>query len=305
MLLTIDENTDNTRLDVYLSDLYEGVSRAKIQNAIKSGKVLVNTQIKKPSYVLKEGDNVEFENLIEEKSLNIEPEDIPLEIVWEDENMAVVNKPSGMLTHPTPLETSGTLVNALLYKYGVDGLSDLNGEFRRGIVHRLDRNTSGLLMIAKNNKAHEYLANLIKNHDMTKKYHAVLKGDYPLDEDVINEPIGRHKTQPHKMTVTPDGKPSTTILKVLERFKEATYVELTLVTGRTHQIRVHTSFRHYPVFNDTLYGAGQGKIKTQEQVLQSFYLKFAKPFSAEIIELEIPPDEELSKVLTYFRNRRV
>lgn len=305
MLLTIDENTDNTRLDVYLSDLYEGVSRSKIQNAIKSGKVLVNTQIKKPSYVLKEGDNVEFENLIEEKSLNIEPEDIPLEIVWEDENMAVVNKPSGMLTHPTPLETSGTLVNALLYKYGVDGLSDLNGEFRRGIVHRLDRNTSGLLMIAKNNKAHEYLANLIKNHDMTKKYHAVLKGDYPLDEDVINEPIGRHKTQPHKMTVTPEGKPSTTILKVLERFKEATYVELTLVTGRTHQIRVHASFRHYPVFNDTLYGAGQGKIKTQEQVLQSFYLKFAKPFSAEIIELEIPPDEELSKVLTYFRNRRV
>lgn len=305
MLLTIDENTDNTRLDVYLSDLYEGVSRSKIQNAIKSGKVLVNTQIKKPSYVLKEGDNVEFENLIEEKSLNIEPEDIPLEVVWEDENMAVVNKPSGMLTHPTPLETSGTLVNALLYKYGVDDLSDLNGEFRRGIVHRLDRNTSGLLMIAKNNKAHEYLANLIKNHDMTKKYHAVLKGDYPLDEDVINEPIGRHKTQPHKMTVTPDGKPSTTILKVLERFKEATYVELTLVTGRTHQIRVHASFRHYPVFNDTLYGAGQGKIKTQEQVLQSFYLKFAKPFSAEIIELEIPPDEELSKVLTYFRNRRV
>lgn len=305
MLLTIDENADNTRLDVYLSDLYEGVSRSKIQNAIKSGKVLVNTQIKKPSYVLKEGDNVEFENLIEEKSLNIEPEDIPLEVVWEDENMAVVNKPSGMLTHPTPLETSGTLVNALLYKYGVDGLSDLNGEFRRGIVHRLDRNTSGLLMIAKNNKAHEYLANLIKNHDMTKKYHAVLKGDYPLEEDVINEPIGRHKTQPHKMTVTPDGKPSTTILKVLERFKEATYVELTLVTGRTHQIRVHTSFRHYPVFNDTLYGAGQGKIKTQEQVLQSFYLKFAKPFSAEIIELEIPPDEELSKVLTYFRNRRV
>lgn len=305
MLLTIDENTDNTRLDVYLSDLYEGVSRSKIQNAIKSGKVLVNTQIKKPSYVLKEGDNVEFENLIEEKSLNIKPEDIPLEIVWEDENMAVVNKPSGMLTHPTPLETSGTLVNALLYKYGVDGLSDLNGEFRRGIVHRLDRNTSGLLMIAKNNKAHEYLANLIKNHDMTKKYHAVLKGDYPLDEDVINEPIGRHKTQPHKMTVTTDGKPSTTILKVLERFKEATYVELTLVTGRTHQIRVHASFRHYPIFNDTLYGAGQGKIKTQEQVLQSFYLKFAKPFSAEIIELEIPPDEELSKVLTYFRNRRV
>lgn len=304
MLLIVDENADNTRLDVYLSDLYEGISRSKIQNAIKSGKVLVNSQIKKPSYVLKEGDRVEFENLIEEKSLSIEPENIPLEIVWEDENMAVVNKPSGMLTHPTPLETSKTLVNALLYKYGKEGLSDLNGEFRYGIVHRLDRNTSGLLMIAKNNKTHEYLANLIKNHEMTKKYHAVLKGDYPLENDIIEEPIGRHKTQPHKMAVIPEGKPSTTILKVLERFKEATYVELTLVTGRTHQIRVHTSFKHYPVFNDTLYGAGQGKIKTQEQVLQSFYLKFAKPFSAEIIELEIPPDDKLSKVLTYFRNRR-
>lgn len=304
MLLIVDENADSTRLDVYLSDLYEGISRSKIQSAIKVGKVLVNSQIKKPSYVLKEGDRVEFENLIEEKILSIEPENIPLEIVWEDENMAVINKSSGMLTHPTPLETSGTLVNALLYKYGKEGLSDLNGEFRYGIVHRLDRNTSGMLMIAKNNKTHEYLANLIKNHEMTKKYHAVLKGDYPLDNDVIEEPIGRHKTQPHKMAVISEGKPSTTIVKVLERFKEATYVELTLVTGRTHQIRVHTSFKHYPVFNDTLYGAGQGKIKTQEQVLQSFYLKFAKPFSAEIIELEIPPDEELSRVLTYFRNRR-
>ena len=218
--------------------------------------------------------------------------------------MAVINKPSGMLTHPTPLETSGTLVNALLYKFG-ENLSDLNGEFRRGIVHRLDRNTSGLLMIAKNNKTHEYLADMIKNHNLTKKYHAMLKGDYPLDSETIEEPIARHKTQPHKMTVSPDGKPSTTILKVLERFKEATYVELTLITGRTHQIRVHTSFKKHPVYNDTLYGAGQGKIKTDEQVLQSFYLRFAKPFSPEIIELSIEPDEKLSKVLTYFKNRRV
>lgn len=303
MYLIADENCEDIRLDVYLSDLYDGVSRSKIQSAIKSGEVKVNQSAKKPSYTLKEGDKIEFENLTPEKNLNIEPENIPLEIIWEDENMAVINKPSGMLTHPTPIETSGTLVNALLYMYG-QNLSDLNGEFRRGIVHRLDRNTSGLLMIAKNNKTHEYLAQMIKEHNLTKKYHAVLKGNYPLNDETINEPIARHKTQPHKMTVSPDGKPSTTILKVLERFQEATYVELTLITGRTHQIRVHTSYKNHPVFNDTLYGAGNSKIKTDEQVLQSFYLKFAKPFSPEIIELEIKPDEKLQKVLTYFRNRR-
>lgn len=246
-----------------------------------------------------------FENLIEESELKINPENIELEVVWEDENMAVINKPSGMLSHPTYIETSGTLVNALLYKYG-QNLSDVNGEFRRGIVHRLDRNTSGLLMIAKNNKTHEYLANLIKNRELTKKYHAVLIGNYPRDNDIITDPIGRNNLNPKKMAVRADGRPSVTKLKVLERFNnEATYVELTLVTGRTHQIRVHTSNKHHPVYNDTLYGAGQGKVKTEEQVLQSFYLKFAKPFSAQIIEIEIPPDEKLSKVLTYFRNRRV
>ena len=304
MLIIIDENSDNIRLDVFLSQLYDGISRSKIQSAIKSEKVRVNNDIKKSSYILKIGDKIEFENLEEDKILKIEPENIPLEIVWEDENMAVVNKPSGMLTHPTPLEISGTLVNALLFKYG-QNLSDINGEFRRGIVHRLDRNTSGLLMIAKNNKTHEYLADMIRNHNLTKKYHAILKGNYPKDEDVITEPIGRHKTQPHKMAVTPDGKESITILKVIERYTEATYVELTLVTGRTHQIRVHTSYKKCPVYNDTLYGAGTGKVKTEEQVLQSYYLKFAKPFSAEISELEIPPDEKLAKVLAYYKNRRV
>lgn len=304
MLLIVDENVENIRLDVYLSELYDGISRSKIQSAIKSGKVVVNGEIKKPSYILRENDKIEFENLVENQVIKLEPENIPLEIVWEDENMAVVNKPSGMLTHPTFQETSGTLVNALLYKFG-DNLSDVNGEFRRGIVHRLDRNTSGLLMIPKNNKTHEYLVNLIKNHEIIKKYHAVLVGNYPRENDVITEPIGRSNTDPKKMKVRSDGRPSVTKLKVLEHFgSEATFVELDLITGRTHQIRVHTSFKHHPVYNDTLYGAPAGKVKTQEQVLQSYYLKFAKPFSTEIIEIEIEPDEKLSKVLSYFRNRR-
>lgn len=303
MLLITDENSIDTRLDIYLSQLYDNISRSKIQSAIKGGKVLVNGEVKKPSYSLKYDDRVEFENLEPEKIIEIKPENIPLEVVWEDENMAVINKPSGMLTHPTFIETTGTLVNALLYKFG-QNLSDTNGEFRRGIVHRLDRNTSGLLMIAKNNKTHEYLANIIKEHQLTKKYHAVLKGFYPNETDIISEPIGRNNVNPKKMAVRSDGRPSLTKLKVLEHFgSEATYVELELVTGRTHQIRVHTSYKNHPVYNDTLYGAGEGKVKTQEQVLQSFYLKFAKPFSSSIIELEIEPDEKLSKVLTYFRNR--
>ena len=305
MLLIADENNLNTRLDIFLSALYEGISRSKIQNAIKSGKVTVNSEQKKSSYTLKIDDRIEFENLSEDKVIKLEAENIPLEIVWEDENMAVVNKPSGMLTHPTFIETSGTLVNALLYKYG-ENLSDTNGEFRRGIVHRLDRNTSGLLMIAKNNKTHEYLANLIKEHNLTKKYHAVLKGYFPEEINIISEPIGRNNLNPKKMAVRADGRPSLTKIKVLEHFgNEATYVELNLVTGRTHQIRVHTAYKNHPVYNDTLYGAGEGKVKTQEQVLQSFYLRFAKPFSSQIIELEIEPDEKLSKVLSYFRNRRV
>ena len=305
MIIFVDENDEKTRLDNYLSGMFDNISRSKIQNFIKNGSILVNNCTKKPSYTLKQGDKIEFEKL-ENEELKIEPQNIPLEIIYEDENMLVVNKPSGMLTHPTSIERENTLVNALLYKYG-DNLSDINGEFRRGIIHRLDRNTSGLLMIAKNNKAHEFLAQQIKDHTITKKYRAILKGNYNGDEDRIDLPIGRHPKQPHKMAIVPvkdGGKESITLLKVLERFKEATYVELTLITGRTHQIRVHMSHMRHPVYNDTLYGAGEGRVKTQEQVLQSYYLKFTKPFTNDIIELEIEPDEKINKVLTYYRNRR-
>ncbi len=306
MIIFVDENDENTRLDNYLSGMFSDISRSKIQNFIKDGKILVNNTLKKSAYTLKDGDKIEFEKL-ENEEIKIEPQNIPLDIVYEDENMLVVNKPSGMLTHPTSQERENTLVNALLYKYG-DNLSDINGEFRRGIVHRLDRNTSGLLMIAKNNAAHEFLAKQIKDHSITKKYRAILKGNYNGDEDRIDLPIGRHPKQPHKMAVVPvkdGGKESVTLLKVLERFKEATYVELTLITGRTHQIRVHMSYMKHPVYNDTLYGAGEGRVKTQEQVLQSYYLRFTKPVTGEIIELEIEPDEKINKVLTFYRNRRV
>ena len=300
MILFTDENDENKRLDSFLSEITPDLSRSKIQNLIKSGSVKVNGQIKKSSYLLKEGDKIEFEAPPEE-DLIIKPQNISLIVVYEDENMLVVNKPSGMLTHPTAQEHENTLVNALLYKYGED-LSDINGEFRRGILHRLDRNTSGLLMIAKNNKAHEYLAEQIKNHTITKKYRAIVKGIIDEDEFEINAPIARNPNQPHKMTVKDDGKPSKTLVKVLERFKDATYIELTLITGRTHQIRVHMKSINHPVYNDTLYGAGQGKVKTDEQVLQSYFLRFTKPFGSEIIELQIEPDDKIKKVLKYLRS---
>ena len=300
MIIFIDENDENKRLDSFLTEVTIDLSRSKIQSFIKSGDIKVNGVPKKASYLLKEDDKVVFE-IPRTSEIKIEPENIPLEVVYDDENMLVVNKPSGMLTHPTTIEKSGTLVNALLYKYG-ENLSDINGEFRRGILHRLDRNTSGLLMVAKNNKAHEFLANQIKNHTITKKYRAIAKGVIAQDEFEINSPIGRNPNQPHKMAVREDGKPSRTIVKVLERFKAATYVELTLVTGRTHQIRVHLKSINHPIYNDSLYGAGQGKVKTEEQVLQSFFLRFTKPFGDEIIELEIEPDEKIQKVLKYLRS---
>ena len=300
MIIYIDENDENKRLDSYLSEITPDLSRSKIQNFIKSGNVKINDSIKKPSYILRENDKIDFE-IPEEEKLEIKPQDIPIEIVYEDKNMLVVNKPSGMLTHPTTIERENTLVNALLYKFN-NNLSDINGEFRRGILHRLDRNTSGLLMIAKNNKAHEFLAEQIKNHTITKKYRAIVKGVIKEDEFEINSPIGRNPNQPHKMMTRDDGKTSRTIVKVLERFKEYTYIELTLITGRTHQIRVHMKSINHPVYNDTLYGAGQGKVKTDEQVLQSYYLRFTKPFGNEIIELQIEPDEKINKVLKYLRS---
>ena len=298
-LFKVDETDSEIRVDAYLSGMFSDYSRTKLQDLIKSKKVLVNHKPCKPSLIVHIDDEIICD--ITELESPIIAQNIPIDIVWEDDNYAIVNKPSGMLTHPTSKDKSGTLVNALLFKYG-DNLSDINGDYRRGIVHRLDRFTSGLLIIAKNNDAHNKMAEMIKNREIEKRYRTIVKGRL-TGNITINEPIGRSKTNPAKMCTTPDGKPSLTEISLIEQFDDATYLDVNLKTGRTHQIRVHLSSINHPVFNDTLYGFGKMKIKTDEQVLQSYKLRFTEPYTKKEINVEIEPDEKLKKVLYYLRQK--
>lgn len=289
------------RLDAFLSKQAEFSSRSQVQNLIKKQQVLVNGLIVKSSFMLKNDDEISVE-LSDEFNVIIQPEDIPIEIVYEDDDVLVVNKPKNMITHPTLKETTGTLVNALLYKYGYEGLSDINGVMRPGIVHRLDRNTSGILMVAKNNKSHEFLAEQIKTKSAIRKYLAVVQGNFDNEEGIIEAPIGRHLSKPEKMAVVENGKPSITNYSVLEHFKGYSFIELQLLTGRTHQIRVHMNYIGHSIVNDTLYNKTPFKVKTTEQVLQSYSLKFTTLKNNDIIELEVEQDEDIQKVLKYLRS---
>ena len=300
-VFSVQSLSEPLRLDSFLSKQEEFTSRSQIQNLIKKQQVFVNEQLVKSSYQVKNDDEITV-LLSDDFSLIIQPEDISLNIVYEDDDILVVNKPKNMLTHPTNKETTGTLVNALLNKYGYEGLSDLNGVMRPGIVHRLDRNTSGLLMVAKNNKAHEFLTEQIKSKSTKRQYLAVVNGNLEQTIETINAPIGRHKTKPEKMAVVDDGKPSVTHYKVLENFKGYSFVELTLETGRTHQIRVHMTHIGNSIVNDSLYNKIPFKVKTTEQVLQAYKLKFATLKNNDIIELEIDIDEDIQKVLKYLRS---
>ena len=291
---------EGTRLDLYLSNLLQDVSRSKIQSAVKHGDIRVNGKIEKPSYCVKEDDKIDVE-IEDAEEILIFPQDIPLDIRYEDENILVVNKPKNMLTHPTLKERENTLVNALLNKFGYKGLSDLNGTLRPGIVHRLDRNTSGLLMVAKNNLAHEFLAEQIKSKTAIRKYLAVVSGTFSEDKGKIDEPIARHKTKCEKFCVQEGGKPSVTHYTVLERFKKYTLLELQLETGRTHQIRVHMSHIGHPIVNDSLYGGEKIKVKTTEQVLQAYKSSFSN-MNNERIDIEISADNDITKVLNKLRD---
>ena len=223
-VFSVQSIDESRRLDTFLAQNNIFNSRSQVQNLIKNEQVLVNGKKEKGAFKLKTDDEI-IVYMNDECSVIIEPEDIPLDIVYEDEEMLVVNKPKEMLTHPTEKETTGTLVNALLYKYGYEGLSDINGVMRPGIVHRLDRNTSGLLMVVKTNKAHEFIAEQIKTKQAKRQYLAIVKGNFEDETGIIDLPIGRHKTKPEKMAIIEDGKPSITQYKVIESFKGYSFIE--------------------------------------------------------------------------------
>lgn len=300
-VFTVQSLSEPLRLDAFLSQQQEFSSRSQVQNLIKKQQVLVNGLCVKSSFRVNNDDMISVE-LSDEFNVIIQPENIPIDIIYEDDDILVVNKPKNMITHPTVKETSGTLVNALLYKYGYGGLSDINGVMRPGIVHRLDRNTSGLLMVAKNNKSHEFLAGQIKTKSAVRKYLAVVHGNFDNENGTIDAPIGRNTSKPEKMAVIEGGKPSVTHYRVLEQFKGFSFIELCLETGRTHQIRVHMSYIGHPVVNDSLYNKISFKVKTIEQVLQSYSLKFTALKNDDIIELEIEQDIDIQKVLKYLRS---
>lgn len=284
------------RLDKTLSDLTE-FSRTQANDAIKAGEVLVNGKAAKAKYVVKEGDCITYQ-LPEVEELSYQAENIPLEIIYQDDDVAVINKPQGMVVHPSAGHTSGTLVNALLYH--IKDLSSINGVVRPGIVHRIDKDTSGLLMVAKNDKAHQALAEELKAKKSLRKYLAIVHGNLPNDRGVIEAPIGRSEKDRKKQAVTAKGKPAVTRFQVLERFGDYTLVELTLETGRTHQIRVHMAYIGHPVAGDEVYGPRK-TLKGQGQFLHAQTLGFTHPTTGELVQFTVEPPAVFQTTLETLR----
>ena len=281
----------NVRIDAYLSSELN-YSRSKIVKMISDGVILVNGKNIKNSYSLKKNDVITIGEYVEEE-MNIEPENISLDIVYEDSDVIVVNKPNGMVVHPAVGNNKGTLVNALLY-YSKN-LSNVNGEFRPGIVHRIDAYTTGLLMVAKNNKSHEILADELSKKETTRKYIALVWGVIKEDTATIDAPIGRDNNDRKKMAVTSiNSKDAITHLKVLKRFKDATLIELQLETGRTHQIRVHMNYINHPVVNDPVYGRRK-LIDETGQCLHAYSLGFNHPSTKKYMEFKCEVPECLKK----------
>ena len=267
------------RLDKAVADLTP-LSRSHANEQIKNGQILVNGQVKKAKYAVKAGDVITYE-LPEPEALEYVAENLPLDIVYQDEDVAVVNKDQGMVVHPSAGHTSGTLVNALMYH--IKDLSGINGVLRPGIVHRIDKDTSGLLMIAKNDDAHIKLAEELKDKKSLRKYWAIVHGNLPNDRGVIEAPIGRSEKDRKKQAVTAKGKPAVTRFHVLERFGNYTLVELQLETGRTHQIRVHMAYIGHPVAGDEVYGPRK-TLKGHGQFLHARTLGFTHPKTGEVMK---------------------
>ena len=293
--MIIVEDNEGLRLDSYLSEKLE-LSRSKVQKLIKDGKVVVNGKVVNSSYSVKLDDEIMVNDKLD-YSINVEAEDIPLNIIYEDDDLLIINKESGMVVHPAPGHYTGTLVNALLYRY-----KNLAGDkFRPGIVHRLDKDTSGLMIVAKTSEMLEKISLMISKKEIERKYLAIVDGLIKHDTGKIDAPIGRDRNNRQKMAVTDvNAKEAITHFKVLERFNNNTLLECILDTGRTHQIRVHLSYIGYPVNNDPLYG--RGKCSEFGQMLHSYSIKFKHPRTGKEIKYEVEPPKEFEEKLELLRS---
>ena len=290
------EEADNKRIDVYLSEKLD-ISRSKVQKLIKDNLVTVNGKNVNVSYQVKIDDEIEVDDDLD-YDINVEPEDLPLDIVYEDDDLLIINKASGMVVHPAPGHYTGTLVNALLYRFNLT-----SGEKNRpGIVHRLDKDTSGLMLVAKNEFTHEKLSEMISKKEVERKYLAIVNGVIKHETGTIEAPIGRDLNNRQKMAVTDvNGKESITHFKVLERFDNNTLIECLLETGRTHQIRVHMSYIGFPVNNDPLYG--KGKCTEFGQMLHSYSIKLNHPRDNKVLSFQVDPPKEFLEKLEELRKR--
>ena len=291
------ENSTNERIDSYLSNVTEvDLTRAKVQSLIKTGNILVNGKSVKNSYKVNDGDEIDITYV--EEDLDVKGEDIPLNIVYEDEDVLVINKESGMVVHPSLGNTSGTLVNALI---NYSKLSTINGDFRPGIVHRIDKDTSGLLVVAKNDKAHLFLSDELKEHKIKRKYVALVHGVIKFDKGTVDAPIGRDKNDRKKMAVTSDNsKEAITHFRVIDRYKNTTLIECELETGRTHQIRVHMKYIEHPIVNDPVYSRDKN-IDNFGQMLHAKSISFTHPKTKERLTFNADVPEEFNKILEIYK----
>ncbi|MET1032731.1 RluA family pseudouridine synthase [Domibacillus tundrae] len=296
---TVSAEETGGRIDKIAATQDEQYSRSQVQEWLKEGLVLVNGKSVKANYKATAGDEVTID-IPEPEALNIEAEDLQLDVYYEDEDVIVVNKPSGMVVHPAPGHTTGTLVNGLMYH--CKDLSGINGIMRPGIVHRIDKDTSGLLMVAKNDMAHEKLVNQLVEKSVTRKYKAIVHGVISHDFGTIDAPIGRDTKDRQKMGIVDHGKAAVTHFHVLERFEDFTFVECELETGRTHQIRVHMKYIGYPLAGDPKYGPRK-TLNIDGQALHAGVLGFIHPRTNEYMEFEAPAPKEFNDILDELRKK--
>lgn len=299
--LVVDEINKGKRLDSYISDNMDKISRSFAQKLIENQQVTINGKNEKASYKVCVGDKVQVD-VPEAQDTKLKAQDIPVEVVYEDKDIIVVNKPKGMVVHPANGNPDGTLVNAILAMCK-DSLSGIGGEIRPGIVHRLDKDTSGLLIIAKNDEAHVKMSKQIQDRLVTKKYIALVKGVVKDDEATIDMPIARSKVDRKKMAVDKDGKQAVTHFKVIKRYKGYTLLEIKIDTGRTHQIRVHMAKIGYPVVGDMVYSNGRNEFGVEGQMLHAKSLEFSHPITGKKMHLEAPLPEYFTKVLEELDSR--